>query len=117
VCSRVGHKILKLLDVMCVGACVHLKDKERESASAERERQDKHLVWAGGPVWKRLSKREKERVQRRAKRTERAEQDPSIRLGHAMRSSHLSHSLELSHLSLSIYLSLIISYCMLVSGV
>ncbi len=33
-----GRKILKLLDVMCVGACMHLKDKERESASAERER-------------------------------------------------------------------------------
>ncbi len=83
-----GRKILKLLDVMCVGACMHLKDKERESASAERARRDKHVVWAHGPVWKRLSKRKKERVQRRAKRAERAEQDPSIRLGHAMRSSH-----------------------------
>ena len=86
--GRVARKILKLLDVMCVGACVHLKDKERESTSTKRERQDEHVVWARGPVWKRLSKREKERVQRRAKRTERAEQDPSIRLGHAMRSSH-----------------------------
>ncbi len=53
--SRVGRKILKLLNVMCVGACVHLKDKERESGSAERERQDEHVVWARGPVWKRLS--------------------------------------------------------------
>ncbi len=112
-----GRKILKLLDVMCVGACMHLKDKERESASAKHERQDEHVVWARGPVWKRLSKREKERAQRRAKRTEHAEQDSSIRLGHAMRSSHLSHSLGLSHLSISISLSLIISYCMLVSGV
>ncbi len=83
-----GCKILKLLDVMCVGACVHFKDKERESASAKRERRDKHVVWAREPVWKRLSKREKEQAQRRAKKTERAEQDPSIRLGHAMRSSH-----------------------------
>jgi hypothetical protein len=31
-----------------VGACVHLK--ERESASAERERQDEHVVWERGPV-------------------------------------------------------------------
>ncbi len=83
-----GRKILKLLYVMCVVACVHLKDKERESASAERERQDEHVVWARGPVWKRLSKREKERAQTRAKRTERAEQDPSIRLGHVMHSSN-----------------------------
>ncbi len=83
-----GRKILKLLDVMCVGVCVHLKDKERESTSTERERRDEHFVWGRGPVWKRLSKREKERVQRRAKRTEHAEQDPSIRLGHAMCSSH-----------------------------
>ncbi len=83
-----GQKILKLLDVMCVGVCMHLKDKERESASAKREPRDEHVVWARGPVWKRLSKREKERVQRREKRTEGAEQDPSIRLGHAMRSSH-----------------------------
>ncbi len=83
-----GHKILKHLDVMCVGVCVHLKDKERESASAERERRDKHVVWAREPVWKRLSKIEKEQAQRREKRTVRAEQDPSIRLGHAMRSSH-----------------------------
>ncbi len=45
-----GRKILKLLDVVCVGACVHLKDKERESASAERERRDEHVVWARGPV-------------------------------------------------------------------
>ncbi len=86
--GRVGRKILKLLDVMCVGVCVHLKDKERESASAKCERQDEHVVWARGPVWKRLSKKEEERAQRRAKRIERAEQDPSIRLGHAMRSSH-----------------------------
>ncbi len=86
--GRVGRKTLKLLDVMCVGACVHLKDKERESASAKREHQDEHVVWARGPVWKRLSKREKEQAQRRAKRTERAEQDPSIRMGHAMHSSH-----------------------------
>ena len=83
-----GRKILKLHDVMCVEACVHLKDKERESATAEHECQDEHVVWAHGPVWKRLSKREKERAQRWEKRTERAEQDPSIRLGHAMRSSH-----------------------------
>jgi hypothetical protein len=67
---------------------MHLKDKERESASAERKRQDEHVVWARGPVWKRLSKREKEQGQRWAKRTKRAEQDPSIRLGHAMCSSH-----------------------------
>jgi hypothetical protein len=67
---------------------MHLKDKERESASPECELRDEHVVWARGPVWKRLSKREKERAQRRAKRTERAEQDPSIRLLHAMRSSH-----------------------------
>ncbi len=83
-----GRKILKLLDVMCVGACVHLKVKERESASAECKCRDEHVVWACGPVWKRLSMREKEQAQRRAKRTERAEQDPSIRLGHAMHSSH-----------------------------
>ncbi len=96
---------------------MNLKDKERESMSAKRERRDEHVVWARGPVWKRLSKREKERVQRRAKRTERAEQDPSIRLRQVIRSSHLSHSLALSHLSLFLSLSLIRSYCMLVSGV
>jgi hypothetical protein len=67
---------------------VHPKDQERESTSAERECRDEHVVWTRGPVWKRLSRREKERAQIRAKRTERTEQDPSIRLGFAMHSSH-----------------------------